>query len=102
MFFYQHKEAEATKKKKKQEGKKLKKTQKTQKTKFKNFKKKARAFVVNAVLFYSYEHLLGLLGGRDPSDAASAAISASSDAALKAEAGTAAATVRVAAASSSP
>ena len=33
-------------------------------------KKQARAFVVNAVLFYSYESLIELLGGRDPSDAA--------------------------------
>ena len=31
--------------------------------------KKARAFVVNAVLFYSYESLIELMGGRDPADA---------------------------------
>ena len=45
----------------------------------KNSKKKietqARAFVVNAVLFYSYESLIELLGGRDPSDAESVAFS---------------------------
>ena len=45
------------------------------KTQKKKIETQARAFVVNAVLFYSYESLIELLGGRDPSDAESVAFS---------------------------